>query len=68
MEIYEELEGPVFNLEKMRALCKEDFYIRFLYNDLKNRNTNKSEEEIMEVVFNSTVFVNSSTEELYNTL
>ena len=68
MEIYEKLEGPVFNLEKMRALCKEDFYIRFLYNDLKNRNTNKSEEEIMEVVFNSTVLVNSSTEELYNTL
>lgn len=57
---------PEFNLEAMFLFAKDDILIARMYKDLKGRNPEMSDENIMEVVFNGEVLLDSIMTEEYN--
>lgn len=54
-----------FNIETMKKLANKDRYIRFVFNDLKNRNANIPNKEILEIIFNTNVLEDAAIQEKY---
>ncbi len=57
-----------FNETKMKKLAKKDQYIMFVWRDLKKRNKNLSDKEILEIVFNANVLDDSEYQRVYKAL
>ena len=56
----------MFNPIAMKNFMKEDLLIKKMFEDLSKKNPNYSEEEVLEIVYNSEVFNDSIMEESYS--
>ena len=54
-----------FDIIKMTKLIAQDRFLKFSYKDLKRRNPATSENEILEIVFNSYVLGDAQMENEY---
>ena len=54
-----------FDIIKMEKFIAQDRFLKFSYKNLKERNPNVSENEMMEIVFNSEVLGDSQMENEY---
>ena len=57
-----------FDIIKMKKFIAQDRFLKFSYKNLKERNPDVPENEILEIVFNSEVLGDSSMEDEYSKL
>ncbi|WP_066297443.1 hypothetical protein [Bacillus sp. FJAT-29937] len=59
---------PLFKMEKMKNFVNQDRLLNMVYKDLCKRNSSMTDEEVLEIVFNSYVLGDSVMEDIYSKL
>lgn len=66
--MYDEEIEAIFDKKRMLKFCKGDRLSQKMFNDLKTKNPNKTDEYILEVVFNTIILEDSYCTMIYNEL